>query len=158
MGLVALVIGASLTVSATERVTVSLVVADSVAWSFVPALQLLTGLFLIRGIRTSSRLDLLDRYFATGWAWSIWILGVHASLLMLPATRRFGVLAIAAAAAIPILWTMRLLLNYCRHDLGLDSHRARIRVGQHQVVTYTLFLTYVFFAVSLWPRIVGLFA
>lgn len=158
MALVAVVVGTSVTVSATERVTLSLVLAGTIGWSFVPLLQLLTGLTLIRGRARDSRVDLLDRYFALGWPWSVWIIGIHATLLMWPATRRFGLLPVAATALIPILWTLRLLLEFSRRELAFDTRQARIRVGQHQALSYVLFLTYVFFAVSLWPRVVGLFA
>jgi hypothetical protein len=158
MALVSLIIGTSLTSSATERVTVSLVLAGAIGWSFVPVLQLLTGLLLIRGADSGRRLGLLDRYFATGWPWSLWILGVHATFVIWPASRRLGQFALAAAALVPILWTVKLLVTYCQQELHLDPHRARIRVAQHQAVTYGLFFVYVFFAVSLWPRVVGLLA
>jgi hypothetical protein len=157
MILVALIIGTCLTASATERVTMSLVLAGAIGWSFVPVLQLLTGLLLIRGAGGDSRLRLLDRYFATGWPWSLWILAVHAMFLLWPSSRRLGQATLAAAALIPILWTIKLLVTYCQQELQLEPHRARIRVGQHQAVTYGLFFAYVFFAVSLWPRVVGLF-
>ena len=158
MALVAVVVGTSVTVSATERVTVSLVVAGTIGWSFVPVLQVLTGLLLIRGRGRQTRISLLDRYFALGWPWALWIVGVHATLLMWPGGRRLGLLVVAATAAIPILWTLRLLLDFSRRELGFDTRQAQIRVGQHQAVSYILFLIYVFFAVSLWPRVVGLFA
>jgi hypothetical protein len=158
MALVALVIGTSLTASATERVTLSLVMAGAIGWSFVPLLQLLTGLFLIRGAEPGRRLALLDRYFATGWPWALWILVVHGTFVLWPWSRRFGHYELAIAALVPILWTIKLLIEYCQRELHLDAHRARIRVVQHQALTYSLFAAYVFFAVSLWPRVVGFFA
>lgn len=158
MALVAVIIGTSVTVSATERVTLALVLAGSIGWSFVPLLQLLTGLLLIRGTARSRRLDLLDRYFATGWSWNLWILAIHVTLLLWPASRRLGILVIGIAAIVPIVWTLKSLFDYCRRDLGLDPRGARARVFQHQAVTYALVVAYVIFAVSLWPRVVGLFA
>ena len=158
MALVAVIIGTSVTVSATERVTLPLVLAGSIGWSFVPLLQLLTGLLLIRGTARRRRLDLLDRYFATGWSWNLWILAIHVMLLLWPASRRLGILVIGIAAIVPIVWTLKLLFDYCRRDLGLDARSARARVFQHQAVTYALVVAYVAFAVSLWPRVVGLFA
>ena len=158
MALVAVIIGTSVTVSATERVTLSLVLAGAIGWSFVPVLQLLTGLLLIRGTGRGRRIHLLDRYFATGWAWNLWILAIHVTLLSWPAGRRLGTLVIGMAAVIPIVWTLKLLFDYCRRDLGLDGRGARLRVFQHQAVTYALVVAYVMFAVSLWPRVVGLFA
>jgi hypothetical protein len=156
MALVALVIGTSVTVSATERVTLPLVVAGTIGWSFVPLLQLLTGLVLIRGA-DRERTKSLDRYFTTHWPWSLWILAVHAVFLMTPAARSIG-LGLAVTAAVPIIWTVKLLLGFCRSELGMDRGQSRRRVALHQALTYLLVVGYVSFAVALWPRIVGLFA
>lgn len=153
MILVALVIGTSVTVSATERVTLSLVVAGAIGWSFVPVLQLLTGVMLVRGFDV----QLLDRYFAMGWPWSLWIVATHAALLLSSGGRGLG-MWITLTATVPILWTIWLLLAFCREDLGLDLRQCRRRVAAHQAITYALVLAYVWLAVALWPRIVGQFA
>jgi hypothetical protein len=156
MALVALVIGTSVTVSATERVTLSLVLAGTIGWSFVPVLQLLTGLVLI-GDSSRDRPKALDRYFATHWPWSLWILTVHAVILTTPLFRSVG-FTLAITAGIPLIWTVRLLLGFCRSELGMDLRQARRRVGLHQAATYLLVLAYISFAVALWPRVVGLSA
>jgi hypothetical protein len=155
MAVVALVIGTSVTASATERVTVPLVLAGALGWAFVPVLQLATGLLLVRAA-PGDRLALLDRYFSTGWPWLLWILAMHATFVGIPATRNLG-LSLTATAAVPMLWTVRLLFAFCREDLGLDTAQTRWRVGAHQGTTYLLVLGYVWLAVALWPRIVGLF-
>ena len=154
MSLVALVIGTGVTASATERVTVSLVLAGAFGWSFVPILQLMTGLLLVGGSR--DRLRLLDRYFATGWPWLLWILSAHAAFVAIPVTRKYG-LWITVTTCVPMLWTVRLLFAFCREELGLDTTQARRRIGAHQCVTYGLVVAYVWVAVALWPRIVRLF-
>ena len=153
MALVALVIGTSVTVSATERVTAGLVLAGILGWSFVPALQLLTGLLLVRGARPPVRL--LDRYFAMHWPWSLWILSAQATLLMVPIVRSAG-WWVAITTVVPILWTVRLLFAFCRRELGLERLHAWRRVLVHQTATYLLVLAYVTFAVALWPRLMRL--
>jgi hypothetical protein len=155
MALVALVIGTSVTASATERVTIPLVLAGAIGWSFVPILQLMTGLLLVRGAR-SGQVRLLNRYFATGWPWLLWILAAHAAFIAVPATRNIG-LWFAATAAAPILWTIYLLDRFCRQELGLDARLTRWRIGVHQAATYVLVAAYVWVAVALWPRIIRLF-
>ena len=155
MSLVALVIGTAVTASATERVTISLVLTGAIGWSFVPMLQLLTGLLLVRGA-TGDRLDLLDRYFAIGWPWLWWILAAQGGFAMIPAVRGFGFFVLLTAA-VPILWTVRLLVRFCREELHLGRAQARRRTSAHQLATYVLVLAYVWFAVALWPRIVGVF-
>ena len=154
MTLISLVLGTSLTVAATERVTISLVLAGTLGWSFVPMLQLLTGLLLIRGGRPG-HVAALEPYFDTHWPWSLWILTSSAVLLMIPTTRAFGVWA-ALTAAVPLIWTIRLLIGCCRDVLHLSNRQARRRVALHQIVTYAITLAYVNAAVALWPRVVGL--
>jgi hypothetical protein len=161
MALVALVIGTGVTVSATERVTVSLVLAGAIGWSFVPVLQALTGILLVSGRRAAGSAHglgaALDRYFATGWPWSLWILSVFGAFLVVPAIRSLGWLLVTTAV-LPMFWTVRLMLALCRKDLGMERGPAWRRVAFHQLVTYLLVLAYVAVAVALWPRIIGVLA
>ena len=152
--LIALVVGTSSAVAATERVTAALVLAGALGWSFVPGLQLLTGLLLV-GATRRDRLTALERYFDMHWPWSLWILGASMALLMLPVTRTFGVW-IAMTAAVPLIWTVGLLIGYCRDVLQMPPAQARRRVALHQIATYAIMLAYINAAVALWPRIVGL--
>jgi hypothetical protein len=156
MLLIALVVGTSCAVAATERVTADLVLAGTLGWSFVPGLQLLTGLLLIGATRRDRRAA-LERYFDLHWPWSLWILGASTALLMLPVTRTLGAW-VAMTAAVPLIWTVRLLTGYCRDVLEMPPARARRRVALHQAVTYAIMLGCINAAVSLWPRIVGLLA
>lgn len=152
MALVALVIGTAVTVAAAGRVTIPLVITGVLGWSFVPVLQLLTGLLLVR-TTPGPRLRQLERYFATHWAWSIWILAFHAAVLVVPPA--YAGVWLATTAVAPILWTGMLLLEFCRRELMLDRRAAVRRVALHQSVTWLLVLVYVSVAVALWPRIVG---
>jgi len=155
MGLVALVIGAATAIAATERVTLALVLSGTIKWCFVPILQLLTGLLLLRGL-AGARQSQLERYFEMHWPWSLWIVLFCGAMLLLPP--RFTGVSLTATAVVPLLWTIWLLLEFCRADLSLDSRTARLRVAQHQTVTYVLVLAYVSLAVALWPRVVGALA
>jgi hypothetical protein len=155
MALVAIVIGTSVTVSATERVGASLILSGAVGWSFVPALQLLTGLLLVRG-GPGGRVELLARYFRLHKPWSLWILAAHTILLLVPISRHHQQW-MTISLAVPVLWTLWLLLRFCREELRLDAPRALRRVVVHQSATYALAFVYVFVAVALWPRILGLF-
>lgn len=156
MALVALIVGTSVTVSATERVDASLVLSGFAGWAFVPVAQLLTGLLLVRGSGPRT-IAALERYFATHWPWSLWILAAHGVFLIVPASRGYG-LWIMLTAAVPVLWTVRLLLQLCRETLGLSLAEARKRVVAHQAATVTIAVGYVSVAVALWPRIIGLLA
>lgn len=154
MALIALVIGSSVTVSSTERITLPLVLAGAIGWSLVPCLQLLTGLLLLRGSSHAvERSRALHRYFDTHWPWSLWIL-TAAALTLVPATRTFAVW-ILLTAGVPLIWTVRLLFRYCREVLHLPAPLALRRVALHQAATCALALAYVNFAVALWPRVLG---
>jgi hypothetical protein len=155
MALIALVIGTSVTVSATERVTLSLVFAGAIGWSFVPLVQLLTGCLLVSG-SGRDRVLLLNRYFGMHWPWSLWIVVTSATFLVSPVARRFS-WWITLTAVIPILWTLRLLVRFSRDELGLDIAGSWRRVVAHQAATYGIALAYILVAVALWPRILGLF-
>jgi hypothetical protein len=154
MALVALVIGVSVTVAATGRVTLPLVISGAVGWGFVPVLQLMTGMLIVRGAR-GPLVRRLEGYFTLHWPWSVWIVAFHAALLLLPS--RWSGLWLAATASVPILFTTWLLLAFCQQELSLPRRLAVRRVGEHQVVTYALVLAYVSVAIALWPRIVGAF-
>lgn len=150
MTLVSLVIGVSLAAASTERVEIRLILSTSLAWSFVPLLQLLTGLVLTRGI--TARVAALDAYFGTHAPWSLWILGVHA-LFVVAGPARDAALWLALTGVLPAVWTARALLAFCRCRLGLSSREARRRVALHQVLSYGLVLLYVDFAVRLGARL-----
>lgn len=150
MALVALVIGLSLSAAATERVDLGLVLSTSLAWSFVPVLQLLTGLVLTRG--AADRSAAVIAYFGTHGPWTLWILSVH-GVFLLAGPARDAALWFALTAVVPAVWTARLLLTLCRVHLGLSPGESRRRVLIHQGLSYGLVLAYVQFAVALDARL-----
>lgn len=156
MALVALIIGAAVTVASTERTDVPLVVGGFFGWLFVPALQLLTGLLVIHGTPLS-RLSTLEGYFALHWPWSLWILAAAGLTLVVPAVRAHAAW-VGVTAAVAVVWTVRLLVRFCEQTLRLSRRAAYRRVALHQAVTLALILVYVQFAIALWPRLVGVFA
>jgi hypothetical protein len=153
MALVALVIGTSVSVSSTERIDVSLLLSGWIAWSFVPVLQLLTGAVLVRGA-AMPRTRALGEYFGTHWPWSLWIIGMHAAILLIVPARDLS-LWLAITAAVPAVATIRLLIDFCRGRLGMSRRLAIRRVATHQALTVALILSYANFAVALWPRVAG---
>jgi hypothetical protein len=155
MVLISVVIGAATAAAATDRVTVSLVISGALGWSFVPVLQLLTGLILIQGSR-GGRWRQLERYFELHWPWSLWILAYHAALLLLP-TRTLGTW-LALTGVVPLLITVRLLLQFTQNHVTEDRRAAIRRVVLHQAVTYSVFLAYAAVAVALWTRVLKVLA
>lgn len=150
MALLSVILGVSFSAAATERVDAGLVVSTSLAWSFVPVVQLLTGLVLTRG--SAKRFTALDAYFATHRPWSLWILGIHA-LFLLAGPARSAALWLALTAVVPAVWTARLLVTMCRDRLGLSARESRRRVAIHEVLSCGLILLYVWFAAALGARL-----
>lgn len=155
MALVALVIGTSVAAASTERITASLVLTSALAWAFVPALQLMTGLWLVRGAVVERRIRGLEAYFDTHLPWSLSILAVHAVLLVWPATRGSG-LTLVALAVVPTALTVVALTRMCREVLGVSAAAARRMVLVHQLLTLLLALAYIGWASAYLPRLVGL--
>jgi len=155
MGLVALVIGTAVAAAATERVTIPLVLTSTLGWAFVPVIQLLTGLLLVRGVAPGRRVYALERYFDTHRPWSLWILGVHAVFLLVPASRGVA-LVITPLAILPAVLTVRALVKVCREVLGMPATAARRAVALHQAVTYVIVLAYAAWASAYLPRAAGL--
>lgn len=155
MALVALVVGMSVTAAATERVDLLLTFSGVLAWSVVPVLQVFTGAVLVRGTR-GPRVRHLAQYFGTHWPWSLWLLALHALVLMVPGLRAYFYW-LTLSAVVPIVATVRLLVAFGQEELHLTARDARRRVAQHQLLTLALAVLYVQFAVALWPRFLGFF-
>ena len=155
MALIALVIGTAVSTAATERVTLGLVLTSALAWSFVPVLQLGTGLWLVRNAGPGRRMLALERYFDTHPAWSVFILGFHAVLLAWPPSRGYALL-LAPLAIFPIVLTMFSLTRLCREVLGMTTGTATRAVLVHQAMTYVVVAVYAGWASAYLPRIIGL--
>ena len=156
MALVALVIGTSVAAAATERLTLGLVLISTLAWAFVPVIQLGTGLWLVRAAPVGHRRPVLERYFDTHSFWSLWILAVHAIFLMWPAARGQALLFLPLAL-VPAALTARALVRLCGEALDLPASTARRRVAVHQALTYLVVAAYASWASAYLPRVVGLF-
>jgi hypothetical protein len=151
-GLVALLLGIVTSAAATGRVVASLVVSQTLCWSFVPALQLITGSTLIaasreRRVPFARALELL---FAAHGPWSLWLVAIGA-LQTVPVNQSFLLVSTLA----PATWTTWLLLAYSREVLGMPAGKARLRVLAHQMATGLLIVSYVELASRLSVRLIG---
>jgi hypothetical protein len=150
--LVALVIGTATAVSATERITFSLVASGTMCWSFVPALQMATAACVLRSARRDiSMARRLDLWFMGHGPWSLWLLSACA-LFVWPPNVRYLELWIIAGATVAAAWTMTIASAFCRTVLGDSGQLARRRTALHQVITWTIVTSYAVFAGQLWPR------
>lgn len=152
--LVAVVIGAVVSVMCTGIITPRLWLGSAVCWSFVPVLQSITGLVFLNHGRTRRTIPVfLDRLFNTHRPWTLWYLAVAGALLVWPTA---SPLAVEVSALVPLGLTVPLLIRLCVDTLGVDRATAVRRVAAHQVATGVIILGYVQATSQLVPRVIGL--
>jgi hypothetical protein len=150
--LVALVLGTTMAISATGRVTAGLVLDLAVCWGFVPALQMATAAAIVRSPRsTVGAARRLDLWFAGHAPWSLWMLAVAVCFMSFPATRRIEYPTLMTAI-VPATWTAIIGSGFCRAVLRDTRAQAWRRVALHQAVTWTIVFAYITAASQLWPR------
>jgi hypothetical protein len=152
MALIALVIGAATSIAATGRITFMLLASGTACWSFVPLVQLFTGVLLVHG-SSLPRARALELYFQTHRPWSLWLLGFAALVLVLPNPGGW-ILFLAATFIIPMLLTHRRLKAVCRTELGFSPAIARRRLMVYQAVTAASLVAYGEYASRLLPRFI----
>jgi hypothetical protein len=153
--LLVLMLGLLNSTAAAGHVTASLVLDQIVCWSFLPALQLLTGAGLIasadaRRVTFPRAVELL---FAAHGPWSLWL--VAETLLQTVYPDPYVVIG---SGLVPLTVTAFMLGAFGREVLGLSAGRARRRVIAHQVVTALMIVTYIELATRLSVRIIGAIA
>jgi hypothetical protein len=137
---IALLLGAVTAIAAANRVSVRLLASQTVCWSFVAAVQVLTGLLLIRSApqRVVGTLRALDLFFAGHLPWSLWLVAAAGLQVGDPS----NMTALLVSLLLPAAATPRILAAFCREVLGLSPSAARRRVVAHQLVTWLIILTY----------------
>ena len=150
--LLALMLGVLMSVAATGRVTLSLVLSQTLYWSFVPILQSITATVFVasapaRPVNLARAVELLFKGHAP---WSLWLIGVAVAQ-----TLSVDLDLLLASAVIPFAWTARILSVFAREVLGLPRGAALRRVLAHQAATVFLILLYVELATRLSVRMVG---
>ena len=154
LALIALIIGTATSAAATGRITLSLLASQTISWSFVVAVQLLTGLLLVRSA-TTPRIRALELYFDTHHFWSLWLLLFALLVLLLP-NPGGSMFLLLATGAIPMALTARALISLARTHLGFTTAMARRRVLVHHAVTVALALIYGEYAGGILRRLVDI--
>ncbi|MEO6237717.1 MAG: hypothetical protein ABIQ52_12010 [Vicinamibacterales bacterium] len=152
--LAALVLGVSLAMAATGRVTPALVLSTTLCWSFAVAIQAAVALVLIAGParKTVGVPRAFDLFFAGHAPWSLWLLAVAAwapSQLGRPLT------PILVAAIVPLALTVRIVSAFFVEVLELDRRDALLRTGIHQLAIWGVLSVLFATAVQLVPRVLG---
>jgi len=154
--LLALLYGTVAAMASAGHVDVPLVVSTTLYWSFVPALQCLIAWALVASAprRALPVPAAIDAFFTTSLPWTLWMLAFAGWSTAGPPIARSLNLPLLATI-IPLLWTPRLIFNFCRRILGDDGRTALQRTLVHQAASWLLFITYYGWAIALWPRVVG---
>ena len=145
------VMGTSVAISATGRVSVELVASIAAAWSFALVVQAVAAAVVIVPARARivTRLRAFELWFQAHLPWSLWFL--LPPLYIVVAGRRPADGVALAAAVVPMAWTALLMRAFARHVL--QSQRAGIVTVVHQTVLWGLTLCYIAFAIGGWDRV-----
>lgn len=141
-------------VSATGRVTLTLLISLAVSWMFVPLLHVVIAAGLVasaRAPRVGGRRAVA--LLLMGHApWSLWVL----SAAVLSAVCGYpGYRAAVLLALVPIALTFRIVHAFCLDVLRTSPRGALCRTLAHQAVTGVIAVVYLEKAVGLLPRIYG---
>ncbi len=140
--------------SATGRVSWSLLGSGLICWSFLAAVQLVTAAVLIgREGQSIGYTRAFELFFLGHAAWSLWLILASAYLFAAPLPYESLLLV---TAIVPAGWTAVVIFSYCRVVLGLSARRAARRTAAHQGLTFLVIATYVGWAIQLWPRVLAI--
>lgn len=153
--LVAVVIGCALAIGATGRITFGLSLSTLLCWSFVPALQLLTGAgVMARHPGSPGIAGRIDLWFMGHAPWSLWLLAAAAILTAAGDTTRIEWLVVASAL-IPAVWTGIITCAFFQ-VVQRAPRRSAVRMAfAHQSVTVALVIGYLFLVARPWARVIG---
>ena len=151
--LTALTIGSITAISATGRITASLMLSGAICWSFVPLLQLATAAPLVARGSTSTIAPAraLELWFLAHGPWTLWIFLAIAVLATTSASQTWVVVSGIA----PALWTAWLLTAFFRQVRRLPIAGAVGRTAAHQAITWVLILTYIQVMTATFTRVLG---
>ncbi len=153
---VALVLGTTVAMTSTGRVTAALVASVALCWSFATAAQLAAAAILVgssarRHVPMARGIDLL---FIGHAPWSLWLLLLAAWSVWSPYPKP-GLTTVVALGSIPAIWTAVIIYGFCRSVLNLAPRAALTRMLLHQSTTWGLAALYIAVAVQMWPRLLG---
>jgi hypothetical protein len=154
LGVSLLVMGVAIPIMAVQRVTIGLVAATAISWSFTLAIQVLMGALVVASV-PSRRIGMrpaLDLWFAGHLPYSLWLLATAALVANLPFDSLEMVIALGL---IPSVWTTAIVSAFCRVVLGTSRGGAGWRAGCHFIAAWAIALQYVAWAAGGWFQVTG---
>lgn len=150
-----LLVGTSVAIASTGRISPTLLASTTISWSWVVLLQLAIAMAMVqplpRGIdRAFPRA--LELWFSGHAPWTIWL------LLLAPVARLFPDLpveALVVSMLVPIVWTARIAAAFSRVVLGRTAVESWARAAAHQAAVVALILSFVAWSAGGWFRLLG---
>ena len=154
----ALLIGLAIAISTSGRPSLRLVLGSGIAWSFVPALHVvsvaLLTLTLARGRLHVGRT--LDLYFMGLLPWSAWLLALAAIASFTSPEREAALCTIAFfTMPVPFVWARIVTFAFFRRALGLSGRRSAAAVVLNVAIVWGSILLFFLLSGQLWPRLVS---
>jgi hypothetical protein len=135
--IVTVAIGTAVPIMAVQRITLGLLAATAISFSFVVAIQMIVGAAVIASAasRRTSVARAIDLWFAGHVPYSLWLLGAAAAFAALPWA---SLDLLIALAVFPAAWTAVIVAAFCRQVLGTSRAGARWRAAAHVLVIWAI--------------------
>jgi hypothetical protein len=150
--LLLLVLGSTVSLLASGRLSVRLIVDGAVSFAFIPALELLALYVVVRRWRERvSFRAVLGAFLAGNQPWLYWLVAIGAVFSVVP-PRAIGFVlidSVAASAIVPFAWALRLDVRFFTDEYHRSAADAVRDALLHRVIGWGLGLTY-FFGIAIW--------
>ena len=141
--LLAFVLGCGVSLLASGRFTLRLVVDGTLSFAFVPLCELVAFAIVYRLQRGTRRFaQAVDRYFAGNTAWLWWLVALMAVTALLPARRLGSILApLLFTSPLPIALSVRFDWRLFRGD-GRTRRQATVDIFLQRAIAWSLATAY----------------
>ena len=153
--LLLLFLGCFVSLMASGRFAVRLIVDGAISFAFVPAFCL-AGLAVVWRLspRTArSFASVADAFFAGFTPWLAWLIVAGAVLALVP-PRAFGswFFPLLTAGALPLVWSLRIDWRFFRDGLGRSPRQAVRDLAVHRAIEWIGVVAY-FLGIALWYQV-----
>jgi hypothetical protein len=144
--LVAVILGCAVSVLASGRFTLRLIVDGTLSMAFVPACQIL-GLVAIYPLRRTQvpLADAVDRFFAGNTIWLAWMFVFMTLGATLPVTRQANLDGpFLISSLVPILWSVAVDRRFFAEVMGLTGWSRLLAIALERLVAWLAAMLYFF--------------
>jgi hypothetical protein len=141
--LVAFVLGCSMSLLSSARLTLRLAGPATIYWSFVPIAEIMAlGAVCWRDRRTRSFLQTIDLFFAGYGPWLLWLVGLGAIWCFVPPVQAFVFTKawLYGGGAIAVAWSAYIDFCFFRYAMGRSLARAGRDLFIQRLVSWMLII------------------